>query len=195
MAEDVKLNISGNMSKLKGQLSKADADIKKRTNQIDQLKAKIKQTEAKMAAMKAQVGGLAKGVGVGLGTAAITLAVQDTFTSAGLEGSPWIGGATAVAAGAAFGGPVGAATAALAVGVSELTRYVGELSLKIKAMEQKTVDQVKRTSELHRSMHNERRRLDKLAQAQAELIEKAAEKKVKIMSHNIARMMIAGRGA
>ena len=195
MAEDVKLNISGNMSKLKGQLSKADADIKKRTTQIDQLKAKIQQTEAKMAAMKSQVGGLAKGVGVGLGTAAITLAVQDVFTSTGAEGSQWAGGMTAIAAGAAFGGPAGAAVAALAVVVSELTKKVGEMAAKIAAKDAKAEAQFANMERLDREAVANRSMLEAALKTQAKLMAENSEKQVKAMSSNIARAMIAGRGA
>ncbi len=194
MAEEVKLNISGNMSKLKGQLAKTDKDIQKRSQKIDQLKAKIKQTEAKMAAMKAQVGGLAKGVGVGLGTAAITLAIQDTFTSTGMEGAQWAGGLTAVAAGGAFGGPAGAVTAALAVGISELTKWVGELSQKVMALDQKAEMQYKQTEVLEKMADENRRALHKQLNEQVKQLREMADKKANAMGNNIARMMTL-RGA
>lgn len=193
MAEDVKLNISGNMSKLKGQLSKADSDVSKTKGKLNQLKTQIKQTESKMAQLKqqmmAQGGGMLKSVGGGALGAGLSLAAQEYFTSSGMEGSflATLGAAVLISAPT---GPTGMALAAIMVSIAEVTKALSAVAAKSKSIDDRIREVDANYLAMDREARAHRRQLDDQLGKQWLAMEKLSKKSGKIMSENIAKQII-----
>ena len=195
MAEDVKLNISGNMSKLKGQFSKADKDINKKFTRLQSLKTQLKATEARMSAMRAKMAataiGTGKGAAVGLATGALTIGLQEGFTVFGLEGSFLANVGVGAAVGAAGGGPVGAAVAALSVSVSHIITKLGELGDRVARMDGLVESERMRLRSIDAENKQYRKMLTKQLGEYFKTLEDQTKNRVKSMSHNILRETIA----
>jgi predicted nucleic acid-binding Zn-ribbon protein len=195
MPEDVKLNISGNMSKLKGQFSKADNDLNKKFARLQTLKTQISATEARMSAMRARMAatavGVGKGAAVGLATGALTIALQEGFTVFGMEGSFLANVGVASAIGAAGGGPVGAAVAALAVSVAHIVTKLGELGDRVARMDGLVESEKMRLRSIDAENKQYRKMLTKQLGEYFKTLEELTKNRVKSMSHNILRETIA----
>ena len=201
MAEDVKLNISGNMSKLKGQFAKADNDLNKKFTRLQTLKTQLKATEARMSAMRARMAataiGTGKGAAVGLATGALTIGLQEGVTVLGMEGSYIANVGSAAAIGFAMGGgptPAGvtaAAIAALAVSVNHIVTKLGELGDRVARMDGLVESERMRLRSIDAENKQYRKMLTKQLGEYFKTLEDQTKNRVKSMSHNILRETIA----
>jgi len=195
MAEDVKLNISGNMSQLKGQLSKADADIAKTKGKLTTLRGQIVQTESRVSQLKAKFIAGAGATGMqgiaGMAGASLTLGITSAFTPEGSEPSFWATAAPSMAVAAMTLQPWAVVGAGITAGVSWLTNAVTKLAEKQKAIDLLISNQAQLWESLTQQTKDNKRALDKALAKKIEDLEKQSEQKAKVMSENVARQMIS----